>query len=43
MGLKAEDFTPTGEGGFARTHIAKKNFERSKPWLKREGLLEEES
>ncbi|MBW1680122.1 MAG: enoyl-CoA hydratase/isomerase family protein [Deltaproteobacteria bacterium] len=43
MGLKAEDFTPPGEGGFARTHIAKKNFERSKPWLKRERLLEEES
>jgi hypothetical protein len=26
------------EGGFARTNIAKKNFELSLPWLKKTGL-----
>ncbi len=26
------------EGGFARTNIAKKNFELSLPWLKKAGL-----
>jgi hypothetical protein len=30
--------TPPSQGGFARTNIAKKNFELSLPWLKKTGL-----
>jgi enoyl-CoA hydratase len=30
--------TPPSEGGFARTNVAKRNFELSLPWLKKAGL-----
>jgi enoyl-CoA hydratase len=34
--------TPPSQGGFARTNIAKKNFELSLPWLKKTGLSRKE-
>jgi hypothetical protein len=38
-GLHAEKIASPDQGGFARTDIAKKNFELSKPWLEKAGLL----
>jgi len=37
-GLHAEKIASPDQGGFARTDIAKKNFELSRPWLERRGL-----
>jgi enoyl-CoA hydratase len=36
LGLTNPDIPPPDQGGFARTHIAKKNFEASKPWIESE-------
>ena len=38
VGLHAEEITQPNQGGFARTDIAKRNFERSEAWLERAGL-----
>jgi len=38
VGLHVEKIASPDEGGFARTDIAKKNFELSKPWLEKMGL-----
>jgi enoyl-CoA hydratase len=37
-GLGAHTAAKPGEGGFARTDIARKNLELAKPWLSRRGL-----
>jgi len=38
VGLHAGELARPDQGGFARTDIARKNFESSKPWLERAGL-----
>ncbi len=37
-GLEAHSKAPPKQGGFARTDVARRNFERSKAWLARQGL-----
>jgi hypothetical protein len=36
LGLTNPDIAPPQEGGFARTQIAKKNFEASRDWVESE-------
>lgn len=36
MGLSKREIPKTNQGGFARTHLARKNFEASKGWIDRE-------
>ncbi len=38
VGLHAGELARPDQGGFARTDVAKRNFERSNPWLERAGL-----
>jgi enoyl-CoA hydratase len=38
LGLGAYSAAKPDEGGFARTSIARRNFELAKPWLSRRGL-----
>jgi enoyl-CoA hydratase len=38
VGLRAEEIPDPDQGGFARTNIARKNLELSKPWLEKAGL-----
>jgi enoyl-CoA hydratase len=38
VGLHAEEIGKPDQGGFARTDLAQRNFERSRPWLEKEGL-----
>jgi hypothetical protein len=35
---RTKSMAPPSEGGFARTNVAKKNFEASLPWLEKAGL-----
>jgi len=39
-GLDAHSMAAPEKGGFARTDVARRNFERSKPWLVKRGLCE---
>jgi len=38
VGLHAGELAAPDQGGFARTDVAKRNFERSEPWLEEAGL-----
>ena len=38
VGIGAEAIPSPDQGGFARTHVARKNFDLSKPWLVKRGL-----
>jgi enoyl-CoA hydratase len=38
VGILAEELASPDQGGFARTDVAKKNFEASGPWLERMGF-----
>jgi len=38
VGLHAGELAAPDRGGFARTDVAKRNFERSEPWLEKAGL-----
>jgi len=39
-GLGAHSAAGPDKGGFARTDVARRNFELSKPWLVKRGLCE---
>ena len=42
VGLLAEELASPDQGGFARTDVARRNFESSKPWLEKRGLIRSE-